>query len=474
MADPTRPATRVSGEEEVATYPPELVRFDVTVETVRRDDAIPPPAALAEQSDLRLGTGPIPAARYFSREYFELEKERLWPRVWQFACWGYDIPNPGDVHVYRILDRSVLIVRQRDGSLKAFHNACLHRGREICERSGHRAQLKCPFHFFTWSLAGELKWVPSKWDFPQIDEARFRLPEVRLEEWNGFVFINFDQDAMPLARYIGRMARDWERWDFSNRFKAVHVVKRIRCNWKTAQDIFIEGFHSFASHPQYAVSSPEDSSQLDVYADEPHTSRFQTVIGVPAPRLNPQPTPDEVFDSVCNVALPEMLPEAIGTEEARLQPGETARAGIERIYRRAYGRNFGMDTSGMTTTEVVDPIAYFIFPNTMPWPSLAFPLFYRLLPDAEDPEWCTWETMMFTPFKGERPPSAPIIHLGPEDSFEDIGLGAMGLLFQQDANQLPAIQRGMHNLVDCVLNIGEYHEIRIRHYHRTLDQYLGG
>jgi hypothetical protein len=81
--------------------------------------------------------------------------------------------------------------------------------------------------------------------------------------------------------------------------------------------------------------------------------------------------------------------------------------------------------------------------------------------------------MLFVPFKGERPPSAPTLKLGPDDSFEDFGLGEVGTLFQQDAEQLPAVQRGMHNLVNDRLTLTEYLEIRIRHYHQTLDAYLG-
>ena len=156
---------------EPSTFAAEPIKPHLTVQSVRLNDASPAPALL-EESDLRLGTKPIPASRYYSRAYFELEKEKLWPKVWQFACWGQDIPNPGDVHVYRILDRSVLIVRQRDGSLKAFHNACLHRGREICEDHGHRTELKCPYHFFTWNLAGTLRWFPSKWDRLCIRQLR--------------------------------------------------------------------------------------------------------------------------------------------------------------------------------------------------------------------------------------------------------------------------------------------------------------
>jgi nitrite reductase/ring-hydroxylating ferredoxin subunit len=453
------------------SLPPEPNRPDVVVGKVLRTDPTPPPATLLESSETTFGTDPIPVSRYISREFSELEKQKLWPKVWQFACWSYDIPNPGDIHVYRMLDRSVLIVRQRDGSIKALINACLHRGRELCETHTNQAELRCPYHAFTWGLGGDLKWTPSKWDFPQIDEANFRLPEIRVEIWNGFVFVNFDKDAMPLEKYLGRMVEQWSSsgWDFSTRYKAVHVRKRIRCNWKAGQDGFIEGMHTFASHPQFIATVPDDSSQQDVYVDEPHISRFTFLAAIPSHRLQPKPSEQEIFEALCA----DFLPEALGTEEGIVQPGETARTAIARIAARAYVKNFGIDVSKYTVSELIDPVSYAIFPNFMPWPTLSFPLAYHFLPD-EDPDWCIWDTMMFLPFSGERPPSAEMIELREGESFETVlALGKMGLIAEQDAVQLPAVQRGMRNLQSGVLTLTEYQEVRIRHYHRTLSKYLG-
>jgi nitrite reductase/ring-hydroxylating ferredoxin subunit len=449
--------------------PAEDIRPSIFVNDVLRRDKVKPPQTLLESANYTLGTAPIPAARYFSQEFFELERQKLWPKVWQYACWTHDIPNPGDIHVYRILDRSVLIVRQRDGFLKAFLNACLHRGRELCEEHTHRNELKCPYHFFTWNLEGKLKWVPSQWDFPQIERDNFRLPEVRVEEWNGFVFINFDKQAPSLKQHFGpRMIEQWKSWNYQNRYKSLHVQKRIQCNWKTGQDAFIEGFHAFASHSQGAAIAPDDCSQQDIYPDDPHISRFHICIGYPSPRLNPPPAPQEVFEMLCA----GFLPEALGTADGRMQEGEDSRDAAARIARKSYEKMLGIDASKLSAAEALDAISYFVFPNFMPWPTLAYPLVYRFRP-AESPDWCIWDTMLFLPFEGERPPSAEIIKLGPEDPLENVaGLGGLALVLHQDAVQLPAVQRGMKNLASGQLTLTEYQEVRIRHYHRTLEQYL--
>ena len=443
-------------------------RPELNVQDVLRLDTVPPPKTLLESSNYTLGTDSIEASRYFSQEFADLEARHLWPKVWQFACWEHDIPNAGDISVYRILDRSVLIVRQRDMSIKAFVNACLHRGRELCSQDAHKAELRCPYHGYTWALEGHLKWTPSKWDFPQVDEKAFSLPQIKVDVWNGFVFVNFDDEAPPLKKHLGKIVEQWEAWDFSSRYKSVHVEKRIKCNWKAGQDAFIEAFHTFSTHSQGVGAVPDDCAQHDVYPDDPHVSRFHVVMGFPSPRIDPAPLPEETFDILCS----RFLPEAVGTEAGKMKEGETPRSATARIARVAYA-NRGVNVDDLSDAELLDPVSYFVFPNFMPWPHIAYPLVYRFRPDS-DPDYCIWETMLFQTFSGERPPSGPHYKLDLEDRLDSIEeLGALGLVLQQDAEQLPLVQSGMKNLASGQLVLSEYQEVRIRHFHRTLEYYLG-
>src|SRR4026208_420779 len=97
---------------EPAAPPAEPDRPEVLEEILRRD-TIPANETLLESTENRLGTAPLDARRYYSPEFFKLEIEKMWPRVWQYAAWSYDIPNPGDGAVYRNAGRSDLIVRQK-------------------------------------------------------------------------------------------------------------------------------------------------------------------------------------------------------------------------------------------------------------------------------------------------------------------------------------------------------------------------
>ncbi len=455
--------------------PPEELERPYDVQEVFRTDTVPPAPTMLTRSDYDLGTEPLDVERYFTRAFHDREVEKLWGKAWQFAVWSYDIPKPGDVHVYRIVDRSVLIVRQPDMSVKAFINSCLHRGSELCKSDTHRKALRCPYHGFTWSLEGELAWAPSRWDFPQLDPQSFHLPQVRVEEWNGFLFINFDDDAPSLKDYMGLMYEQWGgdqpqgAWDFRSKYKAVHLVKTINCNWKTCMDGFLESLHVLAVHPQITNMHPDSSSQYDVYPNEPHFNRYHAVLGLPSKMIASNPSGQEILDAFTG----SYLPEHSGTEFGKLRDGETPRHAFGRMARDAYGKRLGVDVSSLPEAELIDGTQYLLFPNFTPWPSLLNPLVYRFRPLGNDPDWSIWETIFFLPFDGERPPSCEIINIGPEESFLDYNaMGALDTLLQQDAEQLPLVQRGLKASKTGKLTLTKYQEARIRHYNQTIDDYL--
>lgn len=451
--------------------PQRMTRPDLDAKRILSADTVPPPQTLLESSEYVPPVKPIDARRYVSREFHNLELQRLWPKVWQFACWSYDIPAAGDIHVYRVAGKSVLLVRQQDGTIKAFRNSCLHRGMELCSQHTRQTQLRCPYHAFTWSLEGNLKWVPSRWDFPQIEEAKLRLPQVRLEEWNGFVFVNFDPDAVPLAKYFGSMFGQWESsgWNFHERYRVVTVEKQLNCNWKAALDAFIETLHVYSSHPQAAALIPDTMTQYDVYPDEPHFSRFHTITGAPSENIIPEPTPQEVLD--CYTAT--YYPEAFGTAAGDLGPGESVRQALTRLAGPVYKDRLGIDIAGRPESETLDGTEYFLFPNTLIWPSLANPLAYRFRP-GETPDTSVWETMIFLPFSGQRPASGPVIKVGVDESLAPIQeLGIFGPILQQDSENLARMQAGLKSSESNELLLARYQEARIRHYHETLGKYVG-
>ena len=112
------------------------------------------PDYLIQESNQELGDAPLSPDRYISAEFKAREDELMWPNVWQFAAREEDMPDAGDTVVYEIGDKSFLLIRQADDSIRAFYNVCLHRGRKLKLESGKSINLRCPFHGFTWSNNG--------------------------------------------------------------------------------------------------------------------------------------------------------------------------------------------------------------------------------------------------------------------------------------------------------------------------------
>ena len=126
-------------------------------------DTHPVPDVLRMESSKYFGSDDVPIERYTSREWHRREVDQLWSKVWQFACREEHIPEAGDYIVYDIAELSFLVVRQDDGTIKAYPNACLHRGRLLKEYDGHCSEIRCAFHGFAWKLDGELQDVPAAW-----------------------------------------------------------------------------------------------------------------------------------------------------------------------------------------------------------------------------------------------------------------------------------------------------------------------
>jgi nitrite reductase/ring-hydroxylating ferredoxin subunit len=399
--------------------------------------------------------------RYTSREWHDLEMEHMWKRVWQMACRDDDIPNVGDSLVYDIGDVSLIVVRTTDG-VRAYHNSCLHRGRLLRLGSGSLSEIRCPFHGFTWTLAGDLKSIPSPWDFQHLDWSETCLPQARVGHWAGWVFVNVDNDAEPLTGYLGGLTDHWTTWEREPRAKTLHIIKRLRCNWKLGLAAFLESYHTISTHPQLLLNLDDVNTEYDVYPDEPHFNRMISAQGVPSPHLGQGPTEQEIFDS-------------LGGDRdgpASLLNGETARRRVADRVRRELSDQVGHPVV-CTDSEAIDAIQYFVFPNFVPWGGYA-PIVYRFRPNGNDPETSIMELMLLAPTRADsaRGPVDPI-ELDFDEPWSSVRqLGRLAGIFEQDMTNLYVIQRGVRASRKGAVTLAAYQESRIRHFEQTLDRYV--
>ncbi len=200
----------------------------------------------------------VPAARYFDPAFFALECERLWPRVWQMACRLEEIPRVGDYVEYEILGRSLIVVRVAEQAIKAYHNACRHRGMRLVKGRGRSPQgFVCPFHGWCWGLDGANRFVlaPDLFAQDQLDPAELRLRECRVETWGGCAFVNFDDEAPALRPSLEPFASYHDALRVEKmRAESWHSTV-LPVNWKLASEAFMEGYHAAQTHPQLLARS---------------------------------------------------------------------------------------------------------------------------------------------------------------------------------------------------------------------------
>src|SRR3954451_141571 len=156
-----------------------------------------------------LGTGPVPIEPYISQEYFNLERERIFRKVWLNVGREEEIPQPGNYLVkdLPVCGASILLVRGKDGRLRAFHNVCSHRSNKLVWDQGGSCQMfACKFHGWTYGLNGQLTFVPDEESFFDLRKGELGLTPVAADTWEGFIFVNLDpQPRESLKDYLGEM-----------------------------------------------------------------------------------------------------------------------------------------------------------------------------------------------------------------------------------------------------------------------------
>lgn len=424
----------------------------ITYQQLLDTDTHPVPEVLRLESPRYLGSDDVPASRYTSREWHEREIEHLWKRVWQFACREEDIPRPGDHYVYEIATLSFIVMRTDDMSIKAYPNACLHRGRRLKDQDGSCSEIRCAFHSFAWTLDGKLKDVPARWDFPHIDDDAFSLPELKVGTWAGFVFINPDANAEPLESFLGEIADQFAVWDLGSAYKEAHVAKVVPANWKVAQEAFCEAYHVSGTHPQILPYLGDTNSQVDIWDN---FSRVITPGGTPSPLLDWKPTEEEMLRSMLDVRVGAPLP-------ISLEEGQTMRALGADLSRKRWRPVVGDMVDKMSDAELMDSIDYTVFPNFHPWGAFNR-IVYRFRPNGDDHRTAIMECLFLSPFSGERPKPAEVHWLTDDETFSNASeLGMLGKVFDQDLFNMPNVQRGLETTFKPGVTLGNYQESKVR------------
>jgi len=435
-------------------------------QSVIAGDAVQPPASLRVERYDWPGDTRIDRERYTSRAFAALEAERLWPKVWQMACRLEHLPEVGSYVSYEVADVGLIVIRTAPDTIKAYHNACLHRGTTLVEGDGRTGVLRCPFHAWTWNLDGTLRTIPGEWDFGHVDPAAMSLPEAAVATWGGFVFVNPDPDAEPFEHYSAPLAEHFAEHPLDDRYVYAHAGRIIEANWKATMEAFLETYHVAATHPHTAKFANDNESQTDTLG--PNLTRMLEPTGVPISALIGKVSEQEIADKAQRILPREHRRPVPEDVRARTFLAERMREGLSALW--------GADLTALSDAELLDTDQYHLFPNFFPWLGVYLPIAYRFRPWGDDPNRSLMEIMILHPRPTDGRPyeTAALQLLGPDESWSTArGFEQLGMVFDQDTDNLVRVQRGLRFGRQDRLVLGDYLEIRIRHYHHRLDQQLG-
>lgn len=222
------------------------------------------------------GEKTLPQRYFISQEIFEKEEDGIFSRHWLLVGHQSEIATPGDYFVRNVLPspkgygttsagESVIIVRDKSGEIGAFYNVCRHRGTRLCEEQrGHGAAIQCPYHAWTYGLDGRLIGAPHMDEVKEFAREKYSLRAVNCERWEGFIFVNLDDDARPLAEWFAPLEGKFSRWNLPQLRSAKRVEYDVNANWKLMFENYSECYHCPGVHPMLSKVSPYDSAENDL------------------------------------------------------------------------------------------------------------------------------------------------------------------------------------------------------------------
>ena len=444
----------------------------------------------------------ISVGRYIDPAFQKLEYQKLWSRVWQIAARVDEIPEPGDYTAYEIGDQAVIVVRVDEKTVKAYHNACPHRGTALaagCGRFG-RGRIICPFHGWRWDLSGRNQYILEQQEFHggELRNNDVNLYELKVAVFAGFVFINFNEKPQPFDEFIAPIRPIMEILSIDLMRHYWWKSIPIPANWKVAQEAFFEAYHVPATHPQLEKAAAKfifgDQSagevafshrNVDYQAYPNGHGRFfagkSVMTGTPqsgdaVPGQATDVDPVETMAARLSLLVEGMDAQVLQGDidvlrtlrGKQLQPGSSLGGEyVKALYAAAAAEQRPMpkpvpEALGMWGGEL------FIFPNMMILPQGGNAMMYRVRPDGNNPDRCIFEIFSTKSYPAAvQPPRATVQRV------TDLGDPAQVLLIpRQDLGNIPRIQKGLHASAMHRTWLASHHEKIILNMHEELDRYL--
>ncbi len=401
--------------------------------------------------------------RYFHRDFFDLEAEKLWPRVWQMACRLEEIPAPHDFAEYEFLDQSVVVVRTEDMGVRAFQNACRHRGVRYVEGRGNCARgFVCPFHGWCYGADGANTHVPAAKTFAahNLQPGDIDLVPVRCETWGGCAWINLDDEAPSLRQCIEPVATMLDAWKVDSLRTEWWSACRLPVNWKLAEEAFVEQYHVVETHPQLRIASRYAPPRKEVFDARTYVDAdiqyLRTMSEGMAGMVHANDV--RVAERLRGISLPADADAAMAAWNRALN---------DAVFE--WHRDAGHDVPDFNDLEARGfnaPMGY-VFPHYFVLPMYSSASSYRFRPLG--PEETLMEIWSLTRFAQGCEPPAP----APPERWEADD-PRWPPIPRQDFSNLPRQQKGLHARGFEYMRLSPTMEGHISNFERTIDRFLAG
>jgi phenylpropionate dioxygenase-like ring-hydroxylating dioxygenase large terminal subunit len=442
------------------------------------DDAPIHPLTLSGRNPGLLRGDKITGDRYYSKEFAQREWDHMWTKIWHVAGLVSQLAEPGDYLVHDFMNESVIVVKQDDGSLRAFYNVCRHRGQRLTWDSSYAKDFVCPYHGWVWGRDGVLKDIPDPEDFPQGNPCgKRRLKELRCDTWGGFVWYCMSDTAPGLMEFLDPIPEVYRNYPMETLVRVAWMKIDLETNWKFATDNFSESYHTRTAHPQVPPWIDQDvwTARHEMWPNG-HGRTVQPMRPSLRDRL-PEGVPHP-FDYILREwgIDPESYPDF---ETKTMQGWHDLKAAKRRLWKeRGY-----LHYEHMNDEELTDSPHTVLFPNVTISYLPDNLIFFRTEPHPEDPNKCTFDLWCFVyPVAGQTEVESMMCGRKPlrEAEFEhrvfDRGNGIpemAGQIVYQDMSLAEGQQRGMKSRgYDDAYLAGA--ETRVRFFHEVLNDYLEG
>lgn len=358
----------------------------------------------SEEFDLPVRGDVITAERYISKDWMDRENERLWPKVWHLGGMIAELEEPGDIIRHNFGKESVIMVRQEDGSIRAFYNSCPHRGnRLVLGDVTSVPRIVCGYHNWTFDLDGTLAHVQDPDDFADGNPCgKLHLSELRCDTWGPFVFWCMDDDVAPLREWLSPFPERLAGYGLENWVRVLNLSADCEFNWKIIRDNFNESYHLPTIHPELSTFI-NDGLPDTIFEMYPSGHNAMWMKGHQATtRVDYHTT--EVPPPLTDIA------QAWGIDPAEYN-GRTGdlRAAIIEAKRRLGPERGYTNYEGMSDQQLVDYYHCTLFPNLTLTMSPEQLQVLRTEPHPTDPEKCVFQHWcLYPPVAGMKEVETPI------------------------------------------------------------------